>query len=176
MARRLIRRYLPDFDGIRAHKQLRFFGTWLQDPNLWHLNRRSVAVGCAVGFFWAFVPMPMQMIPATATAIYLRANLPLVIALVWTTNPLTAAPAYYFCYWIGTLLLQTPPQAFAFDPSWSWLTHELARVWQPFLFGCFTVSTVLALTGYYGMNALWRWHVVRDWERRRHRRRSLKKS
>lgn len=171
MARRLIRRYLPNIDRIRTHKHMRFFGKRLQDPNLWHLNRDSVASAFAIGAFWAFVPMPMQMLPATAFAIYFRANLPIVIGLVWLTNPVTAAPAYYFCYWVGALLLSTPPQEFAFEPSWSWVTSEFARVWQPFVLGCFVVSTALALIGYYGMHALWRWHVLRDWERRHKRRR-----
>ena len=77
MAKKLIRRYLPDAHKIRDHKHLRLFGTLLHDPNLWHLNRRSVAGAFAVGLFMAFVPMPFQMIPAAALAILLRVNLPI---------------------------------------------------------------------------------------------------
>ena len=66
MAKKLIRRFLPDAHKIRDHKHLRVFGTLLHDPNIWHLNRHSVAGAFAVGLFMAFVPMPLQMIPAAA--------------------------------------------------------------------------------------------------------------
>jgi uncharacterized protein len=171
MARRLIRRYLPDLDVIRNHKSLRFFGTWLHDPNLWHLNRNSVAKGFAIGLFWAFMPLPFQSIPSAALAIYFRANLPISVALVWITNPFTLAPVFFFCYQIGAWILQTPPQPIALEGSWGWVGEGILRVWQPFLLGCFVVSISLSLIGYYGMQGLWRWHVVRDWERRRAKRR-----
>ena len=74
MAKKLIRRYLPDPHKIRDHKHLRLFGTLLHDPNLWHLNRRSVSGAFAVGLFMAFVPMPFQMIPAAALAILLSTS------------------------------------------------------------------------------------------------------
>jgi len=167
MARRLIKRYMPDTHKIRHHKHLKIFGTLLHDPNLWHLNRHSVSDAFAVGLFMAFVPIPLQMIPAAAFAIYFRANLPISVALVWITNPFTMPPVYYFCYKLGTWILGTKLRDFEFAISWSWLANELGYIWQPFLLGCFIVSTLSAIAGYYGMHGLWRWHVVRDWERRK---------
>jgi uncharacterized protein (DUF2062 family) len=32
------------------------------------------------------------------------------------------------------------------------------------------VGAICAAAGYFGMHALWRWHVIREWERRRLRR------
>ncbi|HSD96957.1 MAG TPA: DUF2062 domain-containing protein [Sulfuricaulis sp.] len=170
MAKKLIRRYLPDAHKIRNHKHLRLFGTLLHDPNLWHLNRRSVAGAFAIGLFMAFVPMPFQMIPAAALAIFYRVNLPIAVALVWITNPATMPPIYYFCYRLGAWVLDTPVQAVEFQISWEWFTTELVRVWKPFLTGSLLVGVICAATGYFGMHALWRWHVIREWERRRLRR------
>ncbi len=175
MARRLIRRYLPPLEQIRSHPRLRFLGNRLQEPDLWHLNRRSVAKACAIGLFMAFVPMPLQMVPAAMLSIYLRANLPISVALVWITNPLTTTPVFYFCYRVGAWLLGTRPQSVEFELSLAWFSTELARVWQPFLLGCFVVATAMALAGYHGARQLWRWHVLRDWKRR-HRRQAARRA
>jgi len=170
MAKKLIRRYLPDAHKIRDHKHLRVFGTLLHDPNLWHLNRHSVAGAFAIGLFMAFVPMPFQMIPAAALAILVRVNLPIAVALVWITNPLTMTPISYFCYRLGAWVLDTPVQAVEFQISWEWITTEFVRVWKPFLLGSLLVSAMSAAAGYFGIHGLWRWHVIREWERRRLRR------
>ena len=167
MAKKLIRRYLPDAHKIRNHKHLRLFGTLLHDPNLWHLNRRSVAGAFAIGLFMAFVPMPFQMIPAAAMAILLRVNLPIAVALVWINNPVTKLPIFYFCYRLGAWVLDTPVQTVEFQISWEWLTTELVRVWKPLLLGSLLMGAVCAAAGYFGMHALWRWHAIREWERRR---------
>ena len=170
MTKKFIRRYLPDPHKIRDHKHLRLFGKLLHDPNLWHLNRHSVSGAAAVGLFMAFVPMPFQMIPSAALAIYLRVNLPISVALVWLTNPITTPPIFYFCYQLGAWVLQTPVQPVTFELSWGWLTSELQRVWKPFLLGSLIVSTASAAAGYFGMQWLWRWHVIRDWEKRKRKR------
>ncbi len=172
MARRLIRKWLPDVEKIRAHKHLRFLGNRLLEPNLWHLNRQSVPRGMALGLFMAFMPIPMQTIPAAIIALYIRANLPITLVLVWMTNPLTMAPTVYLCYWVGSVILGTPPQSINFEVSFYWMGEEFLRVWKPFLLGSFVVATVLAIIGYYSMKWLWRWHVIRDWEKRRSHRRT----
>ncbi|MHB8533988.1 MAG: DUF2062 domain-containing protein [Sulfuricaulis sp.] len=170
MAKKIIRRFLPDVHQIRNHRHLRFFGRLLHDPNLWHLNRRSVSGAFAVGLFMAFIPMPFQMIPAAALAILLRVNLAISVALVWITNPITMPPVFYFTYHLGAWILQTPPKNIAFKISWEWLAAEIGRFWQPFLVGSLVTAIVCSLAGYFGMRALWRWHVIRDWERRRKKR------
>jgi uncharacterized protein (DUF2062 family) len=170
MAKKFIRRYLPDPHKIRDHRHLRLFGTLLHDPNLWHLNRRSASGAFAVGLFMAFIPMPFQMIPAAAAAILLRVNLPISVALVWITNPFTMPPVFYFCYTLGSWLLDTPLRAVEFQISWEWLNTEFHRVWRPFLLGSFLVATVTGAAGFFGIRALWRWHVIRDWEKRKKKR------
>jgi uncharacterized protein len=167
MARRLLRRYLPDFNLVRNHKHLRFLGSWMHDPNLWHLNRNSVSKAFAVGLFWAFIPIPLQSIPSALFAIYFRANLPISVMLVWITNPVTIPPILYFCYRLGAWILNTPPQSLELEISWHWIGNEFLRIWQPFLLGCLLTASTMSLLGYYGMHMLWRWNVVRDWERRR---------
>ena len=170
MPKKFIKRYMPDHHKIRNHPQLnRIFGTLLHDPNLLHMNRRSVSYAFAAGLFLAFVPIPFQMIPAAAAAIIFRFNLPIAVGLVWISNPLTIPPLFYFCYKVGTWILQTPIQHVDFQISMEWLSTELIAIWQPFLLGCFTVSTVSGLIGFVSVRLLWRLHLVQHLKERRQR-------
>ena len=49
----------------------------------------------------AFLPVPFQMVLAALGALWRRVNLPLAVALICITNPLTMAPAFYLCYKVG---------------------------------------------------------------------------
>lgn len=175
MTRKIIRRYLPDATLLRAHPRLRVFSRWLQPAGLWHLNRRSVPGAVAAGLFWAFIPSPTQMLPAAATAIALRVNLPLSLALAWVANPLTMPPMFYFNYRVGTWLLERPERSFSFELSWDWLARELSLLWQPLLLGSFVVATCAAALGYCSARTLWRLRVAHAWRRRagRHNRMRL---
>ncbi len=169
--KKFFQRSLPTVSQIKSHPSLQFCGKLLHDPNLWHLNRRSVAGATAVGLFTTFIPIPMQMVLAALLAILFRVNLPLAISLVWITNPITIPPIFYFAYILGTLLLRIPThQYLEFNFSSEWLFTTLGLFWQPFLLGCLVLSVVSALTGYWLINFLWRLQVIRLW-RDRHKKR-----
>jgi len=170
MPRRYIKRLFPNFDKIRNNQQLQFLGPLLQDPNLLHLNRRSVSGAFAVGLFIAWIPIPFQMVLAAVTAIFTRVNLPISVALVWVSNPLTMPPLYYFAYKVGTWVLGVKPQPIHFELSTAWLTQSLGAIWQPFLLGCFIVGTISAACGILTIRGLWRLHVVQSWKDRKARR------
>lgn len=166
MPRKTLKRLLPRPDKMKAHKSLQMFGYLLHQNQLWHLHRRSASVACAIGLFCAFVPIPFQMVLAAAIAIFCRVNLPLSVALVWLSNPLTMPPLFYGCYLLGTLLLGTPSQPFDFELSFEWLGNKLVYIWEPFLLGCFVVATVSAILGYVGMQLIWRYSVLKSWRSR----------
>lgn len=175
MARKLIKRLLPDLHRIRDHRHIRLFGPRLRDPNLWHINRRSVSGAVAIGFFLSVMPVPGHMLFAAAAAILLRVNLPLSVAAVWITNPLILPPIFFFSYKLGALILHERVRsdvAFAaadkpFEPTIAWVLQELGKIWEPFLLGTLIVGAAAAAIGYFGMHLLWRWHVVSAWEKRR---------
>lgn len=146
---------------IREHKYLQIFGRLLHDPNLFHLNRRSVAGAFAVGLFCAWVPVPFQMVLAAALAIYLRVNLPVSVALVWLSNPITMPPLFYFAYLLGTWILRMPERNFQFELSFDWLGSGLMLIWQPFLLGCFVMAILSSLLGYLGIRLLWRLSIIK---------------
>ena len=168
MPRRLIKQYMPDHDKIRTHKHLQCLGTLLHHKYLWHLNRHSVAIAFAIGLFFAFVPVPFQMLLAAIGAILLHGNLPISVALVWLTNPLTMPPIFYAAYLLGARILDTPAiDAEQFSTfSWDWLLNGLSAIWQPFLLGCFVMGVTCAIVGYASIHIAWRLLVLRRWRHR----------
>ncbi len=167
MPRKLFKRFIPDPKKIRAIKSLQFLGERLHAPNLWHLNRHSVSLAFAIGFFAMYTPpLPWQMVIAAILAIYFNANLPISVALVWITNPFTWIPMYYFAYWLGATVLNR--DIFSYS-SFSSL-FSLETVWElgaPFLLGCFLLMVAGGVLGYFGVQIFWRISVRQQWERRK---------
>ena len=171
MPKKFIKRLMPDHRVIREHKHLRILGTLLHDPNIWHLNRRSASGAFAVGLFVAWVPVPFQMLLGAIGAIVFRVNLPLSVALVWVTNPLTMPPMFYFAYVLGTWILgDTASGHIAFELSYEWLANELVVIWEPFLLGCLILALASSLGGFLVIRGLWRLHLVNHYRNRKQRR------
>ncbi|MEQ8513994.1 MAG: DUF2062 domain-containing protein [Chromatocurvus sp.] len=165
---------MPKASELRSSGALRPFGEWIYASNYWHLNRYSASMAFFVGLFVAFLPLPGQMLIAALLAIPLRCNLPLSVALVWVSNPLTAPPLFYLAYRLGGLLIEHPApipaggSATAFDLYW--LFAKIGTVWPPLLLGCLLLGLFAGSVGYFVINTIWRWRVGRDWRRRQRRR------
>ncbi|MFD2168321.1 DUF2062 domain-containing protein [Thalassotalea euphylliae] len=166
MPKKAIKRIMPDHQTIKSNKHLQIFGDLLHNPNLWHLNRKSVAKAFAVGLFFAFIPVPFQMVLAAGTAIIVHSNLPLSIALVWITNPLTMPAIFYFCYVVGTWIVGSDKQPFNFEPSWQWVVDSVSTIGPAFIVGCAALSVLFGLIGYFGIQILWRHSVAKEWKKR----------
>lgn len=162
MPRRIIKRYLPDHGKFREHPHLRRFGARLQDGNLWHLNRRSVSGGVALGLFCALLPLPLQMLIAGGLAIWLRVNLPISVALVWITNPLTMGPIWYVSYLIGAWLMGLPARDIHVELSLHSLLTTMHGVWKPLALGSVVLGTLLALLGFLLVRLSWRLYVLQQ--------------
>jgi uncharacterized protein (DUF2062 family) len=163
------RRLLPEPGYFRSHERFRFLGAILEDPDIFHITRRSVAGGVATGLAVAWVPLPIQMLTAALIAIRLRVNLPLAVLLVNVTNPLTFAPVFYAAYRLGCRLMGDVPQRVPFEATLEWLGTTFLLVWKPLLLGCSVIGTLSAVAGYAAVQLAWRLTVVRKLRRRRER-------
>lgn len=175
MARKFIKRIIPDPNWIKQQHSLRFLGSWIHDPNIWHLTRYSVAKATFIGLFVAFIPFPTQMLIAALLAVMFRANMAICVALVWLTNPVTMAPVFYVAYKVGAAVLGTSANHFHFELSWEWVTGGLANIWEPFLLGCLLCGLFSGLLGSSLVRWLWRWHTMHRWQERSRKRRSAGK-
>jgi hypothetical protein len=180
MPRKFFRRFLPDSDVVRASKYLAWCGGWLRHPNLWHLNRHSVAGGFAIGLFAGLVPGPLQMLTAALLAIPLKKNLPVALATTLYTNPFTIAPLYLLAYAYGRLLLGAGSAPMEVQPyGWDWahsidsawaLMHWMLALGKPLAVGLAALAVTLAALGYAAVQIGWRAHVVLKWRARARRR------
>ena len=107
--RKFFKKYTPDRETVKKYKIISFLGSSLFHPDLWRFNRVSFCRATVIGVFWAWMPMMFQMIPAAYCAVLFRANLPLSVAGVWISNPITMPPMMYFGYSFGNKVLGLNP-------------------------------------------------------------------
>lgn len=172
MPRKLFKRFTPNSSSVKANPGLRFLGPLLDDPNLFHLNRYSVSMAFLVGVFLAFIPIPGQMVVAAIMALWVRCNLPVAIALVWITNPVTIAPIFFSTYQLGLWLLDVPAAPYATKlMSWETLHNiNLGKIWKPLVVGSLCAGSFFSLLSYFTIRYVWRFYVIYQWHHRRERR------
>lgn len=167
MPKKTLLKYLSNADKIRGNSALRPVAHLLERTELWHVNRRSVSTAVFIGLFCAFVPVPSQMLLAAIIAIWLKVNLPISVAMVWISNPITMGPMFYFAYKLGAWLLGSQVTVSEFSWSFGWFMDNAIVVGYPFLLGCLVCSWVSAVTGFVLSRVIWRSHIIRKWRRRR---------
>ncbi|KXJ50632.1 MAG: ATP-binding protein [Neptuniibacter sp. Phe_28] len=166
MPRKLIRKYMPDEAKLKQHKYLSWLGKYLHEPNLWHLNRKSVARAFFVGLFCAFLPIPLQMLVAAVIATVVRSNLPISVSLVWLTNPFTMPPIFYFNYLVGHFLIGDSGSSIHFEMSMEFLESSLSHIWWPLLLGSVLSGLFFGVVGFFTIHGLWTWNVNHNWKKR----------
>ena len=180
MIRKHLRRLLPDIDKLRERRTLGMFGQQIFHPDLWRLNRRSVAGGVAAGLFCGLIPGPLQMGGAALCALWLRTNLPVALAVTLYTNPFTVVPLYLAAYQLGMLALpgsaaQAPPApTITTDVAASLanISDWAASLGTPLLVGVPLLAALLAVAGYCAVRVLWNVQIrVAWWWRRAQRKR-----
>jgi len=157
---------MPDIQRLNEYGVLKPFGKLAHNTNLWHLNRRSAAGAFAVGVFFAFMPVPFQMLLAAAAAILLGVNLPLAVAMVWISNPLTLTPMLYASYRLGAFLLNKPPQPFIFELSLAWFQSSISTIVPKLLVGSLILGSLSAGLTYFLVRKIWRQAVQNAWNQR----------
>jgi uncharacterized protein (DUF2062 family) len=182
MPRRFFRKYLPSHATISGYRYFAKRGEWLTHHNLWHLHRRSVAGGFAVGMFAGLVPgsNPVQFTLAALMAIGFKVNLPIAVIVTLYSNPLTIVPLYYLAFQLGQIALlerggTLPPLTLSLEgKGWrEWFPAAVDWVMalgKPLLVGLPLLAILLSAVGYVAVRMLWRWYVVRKWRQRKRQR------
>jgi len=185
MPRKFFRKYLPEPDSFMQNRYVRIFGSALHHPNIWQLNRRSVAGGVAVGMFAGLIPgsNPVQFIASAILSMVFRVNLPVAVFVTLYTNPFTIVPLYIIAYKLGAFFIgpqngNVPQQELELWnlPFSEWLPallHWLAAMGRPLAVGLFLLGLLLAVAGYVAIHLAWRAYIVMQWRKRKMRRNAM---
>jgi uncharacterized protein (DUF2062 family) len=170
-----LRRLLPTADSVRGNKWVGWIGPALHHPRLWHLNRRGVALGVAIGVFFGFL-IPVAQIPIAAiVAVWLRGNIVAAVGSTMITNPFTFAPIYLLGYRLGALIIghddvpmdatleQVAEQASSILVTWS---DKFLAVGRPLIVGMSLMAVLGSFVAYFGVLGIWRVFVTYEWHRR----------
>lgn len=178
MIRSFLKKWLPKPEQFENHSSLSGLRSKLSDPMLWHLNRRAVGRGIAIGCFIAFIPLPGQMLIAALLAIFLRANLPLAILGTWLTNPFTFLPLNFLIFKIGKWFTQEnakPAPYLSLNFSWDIHTwpqlalnffHWFKQLSKPFLIGLPITALLASGLAYFITLIFWRLTISWQWHTR----------
>lgn len=174
-----LRRFIPTREQIHENRWLRWLAPHLGHPRLWHFSRRGVAIGLALGVFFGLL-IPIAQIPfAAATAVLMRANVPVAIGSTLVTNPVTFAPIYVLAHRLGAAILGDDAQA---EPSpalgqppapdgttgwWESIRDGLLALGKPLLLGLSILAVAGGLLTYGLIMLLWRLKTLWNWRRRR---------
>lgn len=182
--RKKLRQLLPTPDVIFQYRVFRWMKPVLGHPRLWHLHRRSVALGIGIGLVTGLIPLPIQMLMAIIIAVLIRANVPAAAAATWATNPFTFIPLYLLAYQFGAWVTgASAPAAVPPEMVWDWngiknalpqLLSWMEAAGQTLLIGLAILSVLLAVGGYVATMIAWRITVTLAW-RNRSRLRALKR-
>ncbi len=179
--KKFLKNKLPGPEIITENRFLRFLSPWLGHPRLWHMHRRSVALGIAIGLVTGLLPGPVQILMALLISIPLRANVLAAAFATFYTNPFTFIPLYMLAYQVGGLVTGEPVNAlqmpnFAFTttgmrnalPDWF---HWISSLGDTLLIGLAIQAAATAVCGYFLTLIAWRIVVTRRWRNRHYRHR-----
>jgi uncharacterized protein (DUF2062 family) len=175
-----LRRLVPTREAVANNRWLRWLGPTLLHPTVWHFSRRTVALGAAIGVFFAFIT-PIAQIPLSAAAsVLLRANIPAAMTATFVNSPPTFVPVYAAAWRVGSWVLgekadesQVPAmlQGEAAPPAtgrgwWADTRAAMQRIGKPLLVGTLIFAVGFSLLAYVAVDRIWVWRVRARRQRR----------
>ena len=156
-----IRLYLKGFEKL-AKTKFGWLGERLYSQPIWVFKRKPVAGGLGLGVMLAFVPIPIQMLLCVPLSILLRTNLPAALGAVWLSNPITAAPIFFFAFRVGKWVTNSTDNWRISNANFSVanLAELMDNIWVPLFAGCLICGLVAGITTYLLVILFWRINVT----------------
>ncbi len=125
------------------------------------INRKAIAKGVAIGLFWGFIPMPMQMLAVVSMTPFVKFNVPIAISMVWLSNPITMPFMYYMEYQTGNFLLGSEGLK-NIELTLEWFSNNWDEILIPLYVGTIPYSVFVSALLYFLINKLWILSVQRE--------------
>jgi uncharacterized protein (DUF2062 family) len=169
---RWLKRITPDRHTLEKLWCLRPIKTLVLDRGCWTFHRHSVTRAFAVGLFIAFIPptpLPVHIVTCVILGVLFRLNLPVLIATVFLSNPLTWLPQVAGSIWVGAKLMgmDLVPVLHELHHRHPW--RHIGELWAPLLLGALVLGLTAAAAGYVLAQLAWRARVLYQLRRRRAR-------
>lgn len=131
--------------------------------SLWQAHPESVARAVAIALFLVFLPLPLHALSGAAACVVLRANIPVMLVLIWINNPLTLIPILLFSLVVGQRILGQDPISLpalslqqTVQSMFSNMTYEsFIDFVVPLFVGSTLIGATLAAVGYFLTHFLW---------------------
>ena len=161
-----VKEILKKYSPKRENVNLGWLNKYLNNPELWKWNKKTIAKAFAIGFFCAFLPMPAHTLLVAILAVLFSANILLSILIVWVNNPITMVPIYYFTYKLGASIMgiEIDPD---FEFSFGYLMDNFGVATIALWIGGIVVSIVSAILGYFSIITIYKYKAfkrVKRWK------------
>ena len=184
--KKYLHRIMPTQTTLSENRFLKPFMPILKHPNLWHINRRSIAGGVALGIIGGMIPGPLQILTATLLAVICRVNLPIAVFATFYTNPFTIGPLYWLAFKLGSWVSgvagrpDIPPMpSFQTLPlsDWAYAMYLwVLSLGTPLLIGLPILTAILALLSYFAVSFGWRIYIYRVIKKRYQRMQAMQQN
>ncbi len=134
-------RPLPRRSNVHRYPVLKWFSeTAYKKSFLWSFRSKPIQSALFWGIWISLLPIVgIQMLVVFFVSLLVRANLPVIVALQWISNPLTMGPIYFADYKVGMTLLKLLgvdyPKNKLLSPEYDWAHFsykELIRLLDTF--------------------------------------------
>jgi uncharacterized protein (DUF2062 family) len=170
---RWLKSITPNRAFLEKHWCLKHFAAHMLDRGCWTFHRHSVTRAFALGLFIAFIPptpfLPVHLVACLLLGLVFRLNLPVLVATVFVSNPVTWLPQVAGSIWVGAKLLDFDLMPFLNEFTLENLWANLNELWAPLLVGALVLGAITAFFGYFLAQAAWRARVMYQLKRRRAR-------
>src|SRR5260370_5734962 len=142
----------PARHALEKRWYLKPFTALVVDRGCWAFKRARVINAFSLGLLIAFVPptplLPLHLTLCLVLGIVFRLNLPVLLATVFISNPLTWFPQVACSIWVGAKLMGLNLMPMLHGLGHRGFRAQIHQLWEPLMLGALVLGICAAAAGY----------------------------